>query len=104
VFASANKRLERQVQYIGAFWEQAREAVGDSETEILRIYNTLEDYLVSSVDFVKLTGQLLEYELDESNIYTVEGETSMGAKYEEFNVDEDALYEMILEIFYNEVG
>jgi hypothetical protein len=46
----------------------------------------------------------LKYELDESNIYTLAGETSMGAKYEEFNVDEDALYELILEIFYNEVG
>jgi LCP family protein required for cell wall assembly len=104
VFASANKRLERQVQYIGAFLGQTRETVGDSETELLRIYNTLEDYLVSNVDFVKLAGQLLKYELDESNIYTLAGETSMGAKYEEFNVDEDALYELILEIFYNEVG
>jgi hypothetical protein len=45
----------------------------------------------------------MQYELDESNIYSIKGETIQGKKFEEFHADDDALYEMILDIFYNEV-
>jgi LCP family protein required for cell wall assembly len=104
VIGSADDRLNRQIQYLGAFFTQAKAKVGDSEEEAVRIYDTVEDYLVSNVDFNQLAGKLLEYEMDESGIYTLEGETVKASQFEEFHVDEDALYERILDIFYNEVG
>jgi hypothetical protein len=33
----------------------------------------------------------------------MEGETVMGEEFEEFYPDEDALYEMILDVFYEKV-
>ena len=36
-------------------------------------------------------------------MYTVSGETVMGEEFEEFYVDDDALYDLIIQIFYEEV-
>jgi LCP family protein required for cell wall assembly len=102
VFASANDRLERQEQYLGAYYEKAKLVINDSD-DAMDIYDSLEDYLVTSVDFSKLVDELMQYELDESNIYSIKGETIQGKRFEEFHADDDALYEMILDIFYNEV-
>jgi LCP family protein required for cell wall assembly len=102
VFASANDRLERQEQYLGAFCKKAKLTISDSDAAT-DIYDSLEDYLVTSVDFTKLVDELMQYELDDSDIYSIKGETVQGKTFEEFHVDDEALYEMILNIFYNEV-
>jgi anionic cell wall polymer biosynthesis LytR-Cps2A-Psr (LCP) family protein len=99
---SANDRLERQIEYIGAFFKQAKSQINSSD-DALNMYDALEDYMVTSLDFSKLADELLEYGLDESDIHSIEGETVKTGTFEEFHVDEDALYELILEIFYNEV-
>jgi anionic cell wall polymer biosynthesis LytR-Cps2A-Psr (LCP) family protein len=101
-FGSANLRLERQMEYIGAFFKQAKSKVSSSG-EVLDIYDSLQDYMVTSLDFSKLANELLEYGLDDSDIYSIKGETTQPGEFEEFHIDEDALYEMILDIFYNEV-
>ena len=38
------------------------------------------------------------------SLLTLEGEAVMGEEYEEFYPDEEALYRLILEVFYEEVG
>ena len=58
---------------------------------------------MTSIDFAKLAEDASEYAFDESHMYNVPGETVMGEVYEEYYVDEDALYEMVLELFYEEV-
>lgn len=100
VFDSASMRLERQKQYITEFLAQAGKTAGKDEKFAMRLYDSITDYLVTSIDFAGLVEKGLKYEINTSNIYTVPGETVMGEKYEEYHVDDDALYEMILEIFY----
>ena len=58
---------------------------------------------MSSMDFVKLAEMSADYTFDESHMYTIPGETVQGEVFEEYNVDDPALYEMILEIFYEPV-
>jgi len=36
-------------------------------------------------------------------MHVLEGETTKGEEYEEFWVDEDALYRLILDIFYEKI-
>jgi hypothetical protein len=36
-------------------------------------------------------------------MYTVPGETVEGGNYEEYQVDDDALYDLIIQVFYKEV-
>ena len=50
-----------------------------------------------------LAPVLLEYQFNEDSLRTMEGETVMGEQFEEFYPDEAALYEMILEVFYEKV-
>lgn len=102
-FGSATLRLERQKQYLTGFMAKAKKVAGEDQSSVLRIYDSVEEYLVTNIDFVSLAGEALEYRFDESLMYTVPGETVMGEVYEEFYVDEEALYQMILDIFYEEV-
>lgn len=105
-FASADRRLERQKQYLTAYAAKAMSEIKSDITLPLTIYNTLNKYMVTdiSVDEVSyLATQAQNYDFDGSRFYQLEGETVMGSRYEEFYVDETALYELILEIFYIEI-
>ena len=44
-----------------------------------------------------------DFSFDPEGFLMLEGETVMGERFEEFYVDENALYEMILDVFYEEV-
>lgn len=103
---SAAGRLERQKQYLTAYAAAAREAMKKDITLPVTLYNTLSKYMVTdiSLDEVSyLAVQASGYHFDESSMYSLEGENVRGEKYEEFHVDETALYELILRIFYEEV-
>jgi hypothetical protein len=59
---------------------------------------------VTDIDFENLLTELLEYTYTENDIYTVPGETTEGSDgHEEYNVDADALYDLVIRVFYNEV-
>ena len=55
---------------------------------------------MTSVDFTDLVTELMDYDFSEDQMYTVPGETVMGDQYEEYYVDEDALLNLIMEVFY----
>lgn len=102
-FDSATNRLRRQEQYIGAFSSQVKAYTKGSTSKLLSIYESIEDYVVTNIDFAKLADELSKYEYDDSRMYTIPGETKMGEQFEEYHVDEDAFYDMIIDIFYQEV-
>ena len=43
------------------------------------------------------------YEFDEDSLKLLKGETRLGEKYEEFYPDQDSLYELFLDTFYEKV-
>lgn len=99
-------RLERQKQYLTAYGAKAMEAIKKDVTFPVSLYGTLSKYMVTdiSVDEVGyLATQILNYSFDSSDMYVLQGEVTKGEKYEEFRADEDALYRLILEIFYDKV-
>lgn len=102
-FDSATYRLRRQEQYISAYFEKMKASGNKNAAQVLALYDSISEYLVTSVDFSGILTELTEYEYDDSRLYTVPGETKMGETFEEFYVDEDALYDMIIQIFYEEI-
>lgn len=102
-FDSATRRLERQNQYIFALMSKLEDTAMHSKSSLAAIYEEVEDYVVTNIDFLSLAEDVTDYEFDESQMYTIPGETIMGARYEEHYIDENALYDMIIEIFYEEV-
>lgn len=106
VFGSADMRLERQKQYLKAFAAKAKEAVGKDPSVALDLYNDIRPQMVTDItadEVVYLASALAGFRFEEGNLYTLKGETVQGEKYEEFYADEDALYQLIIEVFYEEV-
>lgn len=103
VFESATNRLRRQEQYIGAWIEKLKNTVAENPAATLSMYEALKPYIVSSIDFVSFATECKDYVYRKEDLYTIPGETVMGETYEEFYVDEDAFYEMLLDIFYTEI-
>ena len=103
VFDSAGERLNRQMQYMTALFAKMKTVTESNPSIFKTINSSIKDYTVSSMDFVKLAEMSVDYTFDESHMYTIPGKTVQGEVFEEYNVDDPALYEMILEIFYEPV-
>lgn len=106
IFESARGRLARQKQYLGAFAEKFREATKKDLTLPVKLFGELTKYMVTDVtadEVTYLAGTLLDYQFTDDNIHTMSGETVTGEIYEEFYPDKDALKELMLELFYEEV-
>lgn len=103
---SAEARLERQKLYLKNFIGQAKSAMKQDMTLPLKLYTQITPYMVTDItadEAVYLAGQALSYSFEERDIYSMEGRVEMGETFEEFYPDETALYELILQVFYEEL-
>lgn len=104
VFESARGRLARQKQYLGAFVSKIKAATKEDITTPVTLYQKVSEYMttdVSADEVVYLTSQLIDY--DFGQIYTLEGETIQGERFEEFYPDYGKLKELMLQVFYKPV-
>ncbi len=99
---SSLNRLERQTSYIKSFSAQIIEKTKQDITVPLSLYNKLSSYSINSLDASKITylatvflngGAEIEFE-------TVTGEMIQGEEYAEMYPDEQALYELVLKVYY----
>lgn len=100
---SAVNRLARQKQYLLAFMNQTISAIKSDLTLPLTLYGELSEYMVTDVtasEVTYLATAALDCSFSEEDFYIAAGEQKKGGVYEEYHVDESALYEMILEVFY----
>ena len=104
--ASNNKRIARQKAYAVAFVNQLKQGMKEDMTLPVKLYQTAEKQMVTSIGLdqaVYLCTEYMNSSFDTDNIYTIEGEVTKGEEYAEFNVDDEALYQLILDVFYEEV-
>lgn len=108
VFDSASMRLARQKQYLNAFAHQAIMETKKDITFPLNVLDAISDYMVTDINTSKVTylaTTYIGYSFNLNGIYSLQGETVVGGGgFEEFYVDDDALYDLIIQIFYEEVG
>ena len=106
VFESARNRLARQKQYLAVFAGTAMAKIKKDVTLPVSLYQVFKPYTVTdiSVDEISwLASQLTGYKFDENAVYSMEGITIKGQKFEEFYPDEEALQELIIKVFYREI-
>lgn len=104
-YDSATKRLQREEQYIVAYMQKLKTISQENPDQVTEVYNSVSDYLVTSVDFTSMIEQLMNYSFSEDQMYTVPGKTVEGKpidgkRYEEYHVDEDAMEQLIMQVFY----
>ena len=58
---------------------------------------------ITAQEAVHIASEAVSYSFSGENLYSMEGEVRMGEIFEEFYPDETALYELILQVFYEEV-
>ena len=93
-------RMRRQATYMTALVSKMREKLEEDDAFILELYDAVADYLVTDYDINglnELSKTFSDYEL--KGIVTPEGETVIG-EFEEFYLDDEALQQMIADLFY----
>lgn len=105
-FDSASGRMEHQKQYLAAFTSLAKQKLQTDISFAYDLYKAVEDYMVSSIDFAGfsyLVTEILGYSFDSGSFKNIESETVMGEEFEEVYADEEALYDLVMELFYEPV-
>lgn len=103
---ASSRRMERQMIYIKAFGMRAIQAATRDFGAVSRLYNASQKYCCTNVGIDSVTylaTTLLSKGISNFRTVSVPGEMKMGDKYAEFYMDTTAAYEMILDVFYNEV-
>ncbi|MBO4901308.1 MAG: LCP family protein [Lachnospiraceae bacterium] len=98
-FGSANDRLQRQQQYIVAAIGKLLADPGKAN----KIYEAGGDYIVASIDLPKLIDSTKDMTFTEDHMYQLPGETEFKDDFERYNVDEEGMIRLILDVFYEEV-
>lgn len=102
VSGSNNQRMERQLQYIASFVQQASEKISGGGSLADQILSKVDSYVVTDMtaDELKEASQYT-YRAEENEI--VPGKVVQGDEYDEYYVDDDALYASIIKMFYKEI-
>ena len=103
VSQSAIARTNRQKELMKAVSDCAREKSTQDADFIVDMYESLKPYMVSSIGNDVL-ADLLEAKFDSENgVIDIPGEGVEGELYDEYHIDETSLYELVLQMFYEEV-
>ncbi len=97
------ERMARQRDFFKAFVHNAKATLKEDLSKVTEIAQDLESYMttnIASKDYVKLVKYGMKAEFDESNILCIPGQDIHVDPYDEYHVDEDALLQMELGIFY----
>lgn len=101
---SAIYRMERQKAFLDAFSKKAKECYEQNAKFAADLFVAIKPYTVTNISEDRLMK--LFQTADEGDGYTewtVPGEGTQGLSYDEYHVDDDALYAKIMETFYQEV-
>lgn len=106
VFESARNRLARQKQYLSVFAATALAEIKKDVTLPVSLYQAFKPYTVTDIgvdEISWLATQIAGYKFDANAIYTMEGQTVLGQRFEEFYPDREALQDLIIKVFYREI-
>lgn len=106
VHGSNNMRIARQKQFLTAFFRQASEAVQKDVSLPVTLYQEFAEEMVTNIGLdnaVYLISEAAGMSFGDDSLTIVQGEAKVGDVYDEFYIDEEALYQLILDTFYTEV-
>ena len=103
---SADKRLARQKLYLTSFIRKVIDETISRPTLAVDIFKAISLQMTTNItvdEISYLASTVSSYDFNMDSFYLLKGQTLMGEKFEEFYPDEDAKYEMFLNIFYEPV-
>ena len=106
VAQSSLARIGRQKEYLMSFVPTAKKAIKKDITLPVQLYQTLSQYMVTDIsadEVTYLASEGIQCDFSQDNLHTVDVDVQMGEQYEEYYAKDDELYQMIIDISYEEV-
>ncbi len=78
----------------------------ENSNAAIDLFTAISDKMVTDItadEISYLAPYMTRYSFDASDFMMIDGETQKKGEYEEFYVDEDDLYNTIIEVFYEKV-
>jgi LCP family protein required for cell wall assembly len=103
VSESNNLRNARQKQYLNAYFSLAKEKTKENLSFPLGVYAIVRDHVVTSLttnQILYLANAALGCSLSDEDMMSIAGTIETPEIHEEFIVDEEALLDMIIKVFY----
>ena len=105
---SAYDRVERQESYLKAYIAKLKEILNSDFDNAIDSLEKLFSGLytnISTMDLIDYANMLISYQFDtNTDIFHIPGENKRGKVYDEYIIDNSALEEMIVKLFYEERG
>jgi len=94
-------RMERQQQYVSAFFDQYKAA---ENVEVEETYKKVAEYLTSNCTMDQVTRliELMMESYTNEGVVSLEGEAKVGTEFIEYYPDETKLQQLIMDVFYKE--
>ncbi len=106
VTGSNMTRVERQRDYIKALLVQLKAAAAEDIGIITKLYSASQGHMYSNIaltDMVGMAKEVLGGDYSFQDVQILPGEYVEGAKHDEYYIDKDAIYELVLQNYYTEV-
>lgn len=103
---SSLDRQARQSQYLKAFFSQAIATAAGDPAALVGLYRTALDYGFTNMgisEFAFLAAILVEHGMDDLDVTTLKGTAEKGSQYVEYTLDQDSVYETVLDVYYTPV-
>ena len=103
---SSLQRQARQSQYLQAFFSQAISNAAGNPTVLVSLYQTALQYSTTNLgldEFSYLATVLLSHGMSQLDVVTLGGEPVKGEQYVEYHLDQQSVYETVLDVFYTPV-
>lgn len=99
--SSNASRMERQKQFLDAFYEKIMVSSENDDEFLLRAISDMSDHIVSDRSVTQLQALAKKCkEYTKTDMLFIEGKSEMGNEYIEFYPDEDSLKQMVIDLFY----
>ena len=98
---SAIYRMERQLVFLEAFTQKVKEKTSKNVDFIAQLLESVEDYTVTNIG-KDMFAKMAEATYSKDDIITIPGEGKAGAGFDEYHVNHDELFELVLQLFYKE--
>ena len=100
---SAIVRTNRQKELMKVVSEHAREKSAEDPDFIVDMYDSLQPYIVSNIGN-DILAKLLEAKFDSATgVIDLPGQAVEGEMHDEYHLDEMKVYELVLQMFYEEL-
>lgn len=100
---SALVRQERQKTFLQALVQKAQEKAGEDAGFVTGLYDSVKSYTVTNMGNDIFAKLLAASQNGITDTETVPGEGTHGENFDEYHIDEDALSDLILSMFYEKI-